>query len=273
MGLLGLLAGLRPHMDPRVKFDLSNRGIGTLRLAAADGVLVGTVVDKRMTRSIAAATLLLSAEGDCEDVWIGANAVSAIVGMLEVSEARECVVDVAKQWIEVREEGVVWGGRKIRVPRMSAPWSEDTVDPTQSISQALVAPMLMMQEEILQADDCRLFSKTCKALGAPLMVREVLTGNALTYVWGGTGADEESAWFVGVSNGPITADAVTTGELPTSGDWLEVLAQVPVVADEEPETYVGRGISSIEAYANSEDVDEDDELDDEREYEDGGDGE
>lgn len=253
-GLRGLFAALRPHMVPNVKFEWENRGIGTLRVASASEVLVGSVVGKGVDRCAVVQTRILASTGVAEDVWLGANAVSAIIGMLEVSEANEVVVRVADAWVEVREEGVAWGGRKIRVPRRRAPWSEDIVDPTNWVSQALASPLVTVREEmILQPEDCRVFSKTCKALGAPLLVREVLTGNSVTYLWGDPLEDADAfASFVGVSQGPLGADCETTGELPVLDGWLRVLREVPVVVAEEPEGYVASGLTAVEAFANGE---------------------
>lgn len=234
-GLRQLLSGVRPHMIARVKDEAIGRGVGNARLAASKEHLVATVVGRDTSRMIAARTPLLEAElADPDDIWLGANAVSAVVGLLEVSEAREVIVRVSSAWIEVREEGVVWGGRKIRVPRSRAPWSEDLIDPTEELGLATGLPVLARDFEILQAEDCRLFSKTCKALDQSLVVRDLLSGHALTYLWGGFG-DAELADFVGVSAGPIVGDPEVSGELAVMGTWPDTLRQVPILRPDREE--------------------------------------
>ena len=221
-----VFASLAPHMLRDPKPNEVDRGVGLLRFRQVKETFAATVVAKEGTRTCVAFCPLVEWDAiaaPLADIWVGLASVKAIVSMLELSGQAQVLLVVEDRSIEVSEIGSLWGGRRIRVPRLLEPTAEDRIDPAPILRAAASANRLADCAVYLQGNDVRAFEKSVKEMNCELFLRAGIVNEGLSFVWGSRVIIPGKVSFVGVSCGMRVPKGVgLRDEMCLSGEWVDI---------------------------------------------------
>lgn len=220
-----VLGALEPHAASRLTAGEEMRGEGLARLTLVGATLLGLVADKSRARAVGSWAPVMPGEdgeiADLEDVWLSRVQLKDVIGMLEHTTADQVDIQLTERALTVAEVGVLWGGRSITVPTLTAPWGEGRVDAASMLLVACSsAPAVRASVTLPEADD-RAMQKTARATGWMAEAVVAATDEHLILVWGTSSIrlarDEDAPSavpFIGVSREPLprVGTAVLEGE-------------------------------------------------------------
>lgn len=253
-----VFASLAPHMLRDPKPNEVDRGVGLLRFRQVRETFAATVVAKDGTRTCVAVCPLVEWDAlaaPLADIWVGLASVKAIVSMLELSGQAQVLLVVEERSIEVSEIGSLWGGRRIRVPRLLEPTAEDRIDPAPILRAAASTTRLADCAVSLQGNDVRAFEKSVKEMNCPLFMRAGVVDETLSLVWGSRVLSVGEPGFVGVSGGMrVPRGAERRDEMCLAGEWREIFMGLDLDPLEESDsTLVAELVEWIHEGAQEED--------------------
>lgn len=182
--LWGALSGVLPHLPAKQSDNEVPLGIGVCRLVLVSDQLLALAVSKGKQRAVVTCASVVECDDDVVDVWLSKPALEALTSVLRQCTAVEVELTVSQDAIEVREVGVLWGGRSVRVRLDDEPRGSERVDAARVLLSGAQAQVLARASHGLWVPDAQAVGRTAKALGESLRVHAGLAGDSGVLVWG-----------------------------------------------------------------------------------------